>query len=98
MDYYFTDYEGLYSKFHLEIPGKCNLGEILCNIHAKGQRKNKLAMIFEDEKGEKYERVEDVFDCWYESGSMPFAAAHYPFDSAQGEPCEPLGGFFKRRR
>ena len=23
-------------------------------------------------------RIPDVFDCWYESGSMPYAQAHYP--------------------
>jgi isoleucyl-tRNA synthetase len=23
-------------------------------------------------------RIEDVFDCWFESGSMPYAQAHYP--------------------
>jgi isoleucyl-tRNA synthetase len=27
-------------------------------------------------------RVEDVLDCWFESGSMPFAQVHYPFDQA----------------
>jgi isoleucyl-tRNA synthetase len=21
-----------------------------------------------------------VFDCWFESGSMPYAQAHYPFE------------------
>lgn len=26
-------------------------------------------------------RCEDVFDCWFESGSMPFAQKHYPFSS-----------------
>jgi isoleucyl-tRNA synthetase len=26
-------------------------------------------------------RVEDVLDCWFESGSMPFAQAHYPFEN-----------------
>jgi isoleucyl-tRNA synthetase len=26
-------------------------------------------------------RVEDVFDCWFESGSMPFAQVHYPFQN-----------------
>ena len=26
-------------------------------------------------------RVEDVFDCWFESGSMPFASIHYPFEN-----------------
>lgn len=25
-------------------------------------------------------RVPDVFDCWFESGSMPFASRHYPFE------------------
>ena len=27
-------------------------------------------------------RVTDVFDCWFESGSMPFAQVHYPFENA----------------
>ena len=26
-------------------------------------------------------RVPDVFDCWFESGSMPFASCHYPFEN-----------------
>ena len=26
-------------------------------------------------------RVTEVFDCWFESGSMPFAQVHYPFDN-----------------
>ncbi|MDQ6847935.1 MAG: isoleucine--tRNA ligase [Candidatus Dormibacteraeota bacterium] len=25
-------------------------------------------------------RVEEVLDCWFESGSMPYAQVHYPFD------------------
>jgi len=24
-------------------------------------------------------RIDEVFDCWFESGSMPFAQVHYPF-------------------
>jgi isoleucyl-tRNA synthetase len=24
-------------------------------------------------------RIPEVFDCWFESGSMPFAQSHYPF-------------------
>lgn len=28
-------------------------------------------------------RVEDVLDCWFESGSMPFAQVHYPFENKQ---------------
>ena len=28
-------------------------------------------------------RVEDVFDCWFESGSMPYGQAHYPFENKE---------------
>ena len=26
-------------------------------------------------------RVPEVLDCWFESGSMPFAQFHYPFEN-----------------
>ncbi len=32
--------------------------------------------------GATMRRVTDVLDCWFESGSMPFAQVHYPFDRA----------------
>ncbi|KAI9470643.1 MAG: isoleucyl-tRNA synthetase [Benjaminiella poitrasii] len=28
-------------------------------------------------------RIEEVFDCWFESGSMPYAQQHYPFENAE---------------
>ncbi|MCU1352953.1 MAG: isoleucine-tRNA ligase, partial [Acidimicrobiales bacterium] len=28
-------------------------------------------------------RVPEVLDCWFESGSMPYAQVHYPFDNAE---------------
>ena len=30
-------------------------------------------------------RIPEVFDCWFESGSMPFAQVHYPFDVTEEE-------------
>ncbi|HTU59815.1 MAG TPA: class I tRNA ligase family protein, partial [Polyangiales bacterium] len=30
-------------------------------------------------------RIEEVFDCWFESGSMPYAQNHYPFDQSKKE-------------
>ena len=33
--------------------------------------------------GEKMSRVEDVIDCWFDSGSMPFAQYHYPFENEE---------------
>ena len=39
-----------------------------------------------------YRRVEEVLDCWFESGSMPYAQLHYPFENEkvfeQGFPAE----------
>ncbi len=29
-------------------------------------------------------RVSEVLDCWFESGSMPYGQAHYPFEDAEG--------------
>ncbi len=31
--------------------------------------------------GGKMERVSEVIDCWYDSGAMPFAQWHYPFEN-----------------
>jgi len=33
------------------------------------------------ENGVKLERIPDVFDCWFESGSMSYAQQHYPFEN-----------------
>jgi isoleucyl-tRNA synthetase/very-short-patch-repair endonuclease len=35
------------------------------------------------ENGEEFRRVEDVLDCWFESGSMPYAQVHYPFENKE---------------
>jgi isoleucyl-tRNA synthetase len=34
-------------------------------------------------EGELYTRVKDVFDCWFESGCVPFAQHHYPFENKE---------------
>jgi len=33
--------------------------------------------------GVKMKRIEKVMDCWFESGSMPFAQFHYPFENKE---------------
>ena len=32
---------------------------------------------------EDMHRISDVFDCWFESGSMPYAQNHYPFENKE---------------
>ncbi len=36
-----------------------------------------------EHNGEVYRRIPEVFDCWFESGSMPYAENHYPFENKQ---------------
>lgn len=39
-------------------------------------------IIFEKD-GNKYRRVHEVIDAWFDSGSMPFAQMHYPFENKE---------------
>jgi isoleucyl-tRNA synthetase len=41
---------------------------------------DELTFSLESEEG-TYHRVEEVLDCWFESGSMPYAQLHYPFEN-----------------
>ncbi|MDP2631548.1 MAG: isoleucine--tRNA ligase [Candidatus Uhrbacteria bacterium] len=42
--------------------------------------------------GKEFRRIPEVLDCWFESGSMPYAQLHYPFENInkfdQGFPAE----------
>lgn len=38
-------------------------------------------VVIKTKDGRLAHRVEDVFDCWFESGSMPYAQMHYPFEN-----------------
>jgi isoleucyl-tRNA synthetase len=52
---------------------------------------DELTFTKEGEAG-TYRRIEEVLDCWFESGSMPYAQLHYPFENqdmfAKGFPAE----------
>jgi isoleucyl-tRNA synthetase len=41
-----------------------------------------LTFTVEGESG-TYRRISEVLDCWFESGSMPYAQLHYPFENEQ---------------
>lgn len=51
-----------------------------------GQKVKDLHKHFVDDitfkkKGETFRRIPEVLDCWFESGSMPYAQQHYPFEN-----------------
>lgn len=39
-------------------------------------------MTFE-KNGKTFKRISEVFDCWFDAGSMPYAQNHYPFENRQ---------------
>src|SRR5690606_66104 len=43
---------------------------------------DELTFTLDGEEG-TYRRVEEVLDCWFESGSMPYAQLHYPFENRE---------------
>lgn len=69
-------------------------GELLClgsiqELEAlTGQKINDLHRHFIDDititkNGKTFKRIPEVFDCWFESGSMPYSQNHYPFENKE---------------
>lgn len=40
-------------------------------------------VVLESENGEELHRVKEVMDVWFDSGAMPFASEHYPFENRE---------------
>ncbi len=36
-----------------------------------------------EKDGKTYKRIPEVLDCWFESGAMPYASFHYPFENRE---------------
>ena len=45
---------------------------------------DKITIPSKKNPGTQLKRIEEVFDCWFESGSMPYAQSHYPFENKDG--------------
>ena len=40
-------------------------------------------VVLYDEEGNPAHHTKEVFDCWFESGAMPYGSHHYPFENKQ---------------
>ena len=55
-------------------------GERVTDLH----REHVDPLVFQvDGEAGVYRRVAEVLDCWFESGAMPYAQLHYPFENEQ---------------
>lgn len=55
-------------------------GKTVTDLHR--EHVDHLSFGIEGEEG-TYHRIEEVLDCWFESGSMPYAQNHYPFKNKE---------------
>ena len=53
-------------------------GQEVVDLH-----KHVLDKIVIERDGKTYRRTPEVLDCWFESGSMPYAQQHYPFENKE---------------
>lgn len=70
-----SDYIVINSSFELEK---------LCNLEPnsiKDLHRDKIDDLTFELNGKKYKRIKEIFDCWFESGSMPYASVGYPYKS-----------------
>ncbi len=54
------------------------VGHEVDNLH-----KHVVDSLVIERDGKEFRRIPEVLDCWFESGSMPFAQLHYPFENKE---------------
>lgn len=57
--------------------------EELSGVKVTDLHKHIVDEITFEKDGKTYTRIPEVFDCWIESGSMPYAQIHYPFENKE---------------
>jgi isoleucyl-tRNA synthetase len=57
--------------------------EELCGTELPDIHKHFVDGIVVTADGREYRRVPEVLDCWFESGAMPYAQRHYPFENKE---------------
>ena len=75
-----TDESG---KEHVKVVGSYAELKELSGVELEDYHRPWVDDIEFDLDGVHYTRVDKVMDCWFESGSMPFAQFHYPFENKE---------------
>ena len=57
--------------------------EELSGVKVTDLHKHYVDKILIHKDGKTYRRTPEVLDCWFESGSMPYAQVHYPFENKE---------------
>lgn len=72
--------------------------EALSGVRVEDLHRQYVDLIVIEKDGKTFHRVEEVLDCWFESGSMPYAQDHWPFERRSEGDRTAEGGFMARQR
>lgn len=70
-------------KEHIKVIGSYQELKSLSGVELEDYHRPWIDDVTFTENGVTYKRIDKVIDCWFESGSMPFAQFHYPFENIQ---------------
>lgn len=70
-------------KEHIKVVGSYAELKELSGVELEDYHRPWVDDIEFDIDGVHYKRIDKVIDCWFESGSMPFAQFHYPFENKE---------------
>lgn len=70
-------------KEHIKVMGSYAELKELSGVELEDYHRPWVDDIEFDLDGVHYKRIDKVLDCWFESGSMPFAQFHYPFENVE---------------
>lgn len=70
-------------KEHIKVVGSYAELKELSGIELEDYHRPWIDDVTFEIDGVKYKRIDKVLDCWFESGSMPFAQFHYPFENVE---------------
>jgi len=68
---------------HIKVVGSYEELKDLSGVELEDYHRPWVDDVTFDIDGVHYTRIDKVLDCWFESGSMPFAQFHYPFENVE---------------
>jgi isoleucyl-tRNA synthetase len=75
----------IWKKLFVLVPSKSSKNFLDVEKSLIFTEKTSIILPFLQRKVRVLKRIPEVFDCWFESGSMPFAQLHYPFSISEEE-------------
>jgi isoleucyl-tRNA synthetase len=72
-----------HGKEHIKVVGSYAELKELSGVEMEDYHRPWIDNVTFELDGVQYKRIDKVLDCWFESGSMPFAQFHYPFENVE---------------